>query len=183
MIWYHFEVWVRAVKTWVSTVLERARSGIQLHISTENMILNIQRVETERNRIWTHVFVKIMFLRGTLLYLWQVVCIRHVYLIATLQGQYHTYAKECVIALENCNKDPHKHNMKFIVCYAFICSQPKSIWYAGKTAKTIWFGYVFHHVLLIREYCLLFIWGGAKKLVDRDPTTLVRSRTTFTGRT
>ena len=50
-----------------------------------------------------------------------------VYLIATLQGQHHTYAKECGIALKNCNKDPHKHDMKLIVSYAFICSQQKSI--------------------------------------------------------
>ena len=57
------------------------------------------------------------------------------YRIATLQGQYHPYAKECVFALENWNKDQHKHDMKLIVSYAFICSQSKSIWYAGKNSQ------------------------------------------------
>ena len=113
MIWYHFEVWVRAVKTWVSTALDGARSGIQLQSPHKSMILNIQRVETERKGIWTHVFCEDNVSAWCVTVSVASCMYSSVYLIATLQGQYHTYAKQCVIALENCNKDPH--DMKLIV--------------------------------------------------------------------
>ena len=65
MIWYHFEVRVRAVKTWVSTAPDRVRAGIQLHVSTQKYDIKYPESWDREKNTWTHVFVKLMFLRDT----------------------------------------------------------------------------------------------------------------------